>query len=567
MKVNIFNKKNILYYLLTGLSLANLSSCQNLEDVYNRLDKIEQNTQYVIPTSIAVLSTSAVELSYGMKDTIEFRINPSNATVMISGEDCQIELDRVASVHYRSSYVTEPVYYKLLGVEQVFDESGEKKVGQYRAIIEDAQISAEYDEMSALVLNAKDANGRDIQISSSAFEVKGHNYDNLPKTGLPVMIINTPDFSPIVSKDDYINGAKITILNPDMTYDFQGGTKIKGRGNATWIAYPKKPYALKLEEKQSLFGFPQSKKWTLLADFCDKSMLRTAFMLEMSKACNLEYTVNFKHVEVMLNGKYNGTYVFTEKVEKDKNRVDIKSDGFIIERDTYAQSEPLWFKTKFGRLMYSFKYPDPDGDIVEGDDNFNYISNFMDNFEKALFSTEFSDKDKGYRQFIDSRSFAKWYILMELLGNVDPNLYYVMEERGAKLKMYPAWDAEWSLGLGHQENYQWVKNKGVPMPFDKPIYNSSGYLARLISDPAFRTELKSEWNIIKSRIPEALSNLHRLRDNLYQAQAQNFTRWPILGTYQSVETVSFATWEEESRFVFDYFDRRYNWFDAYIDNL
>lgn len=105
------------------------------------------------------------------------------------------------------------------------------------------------------------------------------------------------------------------------------------------------------------------------------------------------------------------------------------------------------------------------------------------------------------------------------------------------------------------------------MPFDKPIYNGGGYLARLLSDPAFRTDVKSEWSSIKSRIPEALSNLHRLRDDLREAQASNFTRWPILGTYQSVETVSFGTWEEEVKFAFDWFELRYEWFDSYINAL
>lgn len=392
-------------------------------------------------------------------------------------------------------------------------------------------------------------------------------YDDLPKTGLPVLIINTPDSMPIVSKKEYIEGADIMVLNADMTCDFQGKTKIKGRGNNTWAAYPKKPYAIKLEEKKSLLGFPENKKWTLLADFCDKSMLRTAFMLEMSKACSLKYTVNYKHVEVILNGQYEGTYILTERVEKGKNRINVKSDGFIIEHDGYAQFEPLWFTTTYAEYMYSFKYPNPDDCIVEGDDNYNYISNFMNEFEDALYSSHFKDAERGYRHFIDSRSFARWFILMELLGNVDPNRFYVMEERGAKLEMYPAWDAEWSLGLAYVYGGQWIINKGEPMPFDYNIHNTYSYFARLWEDSAFRADVKAEWNIIKTKIPGALSKLHVLKESLRQAQAENFTRWPILGTYQSVETVKFDTWEEEADFVFEYFDQRYQWFDAYINNL
>lgn len=71
----------------------------------------------------------------------------------------------------------------------------------------------------------------------------------------------------------------------------------------------------------------------------------------------------------------------------------------------------------------------------------------------------------------------------------------------------------------------------------------------------------------KKNIPEALANLRIVRNSLRKAQAQNFTRWPILGTYQNVETVTFDTWDEEADFVFDYFEQRYKWFDAYVENL
>lgn len=551
-------KQGCLHFLLLGIMLINLTACQDQDDIYDRSVK---------PTDIVILDTRPIELSYGTHDTIEFRINPSNAYLNISGEGCQVELDKVALIRSQSSNVTAPSYYKLVGIEQVYDKRGGIKIGQYRAIIEDNKVTAEYDEMAALVLNIEDTNGEIIQISSSAFEVKGHHYANLPKTGLPVLIINTPDSLPIVSKEEYIEGAEIRVLNTDLTYDFQGEMKIRGRGNATWRAYPKKPYAIKLEEGQPLFGFPQSKKWTLLAEYCDKSLLRTAFMLEMSKACSLKYTVNYRHVEVILNGQYEGTYILTERIGKDKDRVNIKSDGFIIEEDGYAQFEPLCFKTTVDHRTYTFKYPNPDDSIVEGDDNFNYISNFMNNMESALSSAEFKDEEKGYRRFLDTRSFAKWYILMELLGNVDPNWFYVMEERGAKLEMYPAWDAEWSLGLAWLENGQWIMHQGEPMPFDKAIRNEAGYLARLWRDPNFRADVKNEWNSIKPRIPEALSKLHLLKETLRHAQAENFTRWPILGTYQSIETITFDTWEEETDFVFDYFDQRYQWFDTYINNL
>lgn len=396
---------------------------------------------------------------------------------------------------------------------------------------------------------------------------EGMDYDSLPRTGLPVVVISTPNSTPVVSKDEYIDGAEITVWNADMTCQYHGTTKVRGRGNTTWTAYPKKPYALKLEKKQSLFGYSASKGWTLLADYCDKSMLRTAFMLEMSRACALKYTANYQYVELVVNGRYDGTYVLTEKIGRGKGRIEVETDGFIIEHDAYAHTEPLWFATQYGQMPYSVKYPSPNAGTGEGDDNYSYIRSYMNDLEHALFSADFADAAVGYRHYIDSRSFARWYILMELLGNVDPNRYYVVERRGAKLEMYPAWDAEWSLGLGWMEDWQWVRNQGEPMPADKPIHNASGYMGRLLKDPKFRAEVKAEWSAIRPRIPKALATLQGVRRSLHGAQALNFARWPVLGTYLSVETVTFGTWEEEADFVFDYFGQRLDWFDTYIDNL
>ena len=71
-------------------------------------------------------------------------------------------------------------------------------------------------------------------------------------TGLPVVVINTPDSSSIISKTEWINDAVISIFSPNRQLQFQYITSIKGRGNVTWNRYPKKPYSLKLDRKRGL---------------------------------------------------------------------------------------------------------------------------------------------------------------------------------------------------------------------------------------------------------------------------------------------------------------------------
>ena len=70
--------------------------------------------------------------------------------------------------------------------------------------------------------------------------------------------IDTPNGVGITSKDEYVKEATFTLTANNGQIDYSGVTSIKGRGNSTWNA-PKKPYAIKLDEKASLMSLPKDK--------------------------------------------------------------------------------------------------------------------------------------------------------------------------------------------------------------------------------------------------------------------------------------------------------------------
>jgi hypothetical protein len=47
----------------------------------------------------------------------------------------------------------------------------------------------------------------------------------------------------------------------------------------------------------------------------------------------------------------------------------------------------------------------------------------------------------------------------------------------------------------------------------------------------------------------------------------NFQKWNIFGWHVSVGLVRFDTWEEEVKYVGDFFDHRVQWLDAYLATL
>ena len=78
-------------------------------------------------------------------------------------------------------------------------------------------------------------------------------------TGLPIVRIETENRYVSPDKNEYVNGTIDISKTNEFPTGFSSGIKLKGRGNATWIAYPKKPYRIKLDDKASVFDMASDK--------------------------------------------------------------------------------------------------------------------------------------------------------------------------------------------------------------------------------------------------------------------------------------------------------------------
>lgn len=388
------------------------------------------------------------------------------------------------------------------------------------------------------------------------FRIRGYN-------GLPRIEISTEDNQPIVSRKDYLN-ARVKITNSPETDKIDTLCKIRGRGNSSWTVMPKKSYKIKFYEKVAPIPAAPNKSWVLLAESFDKSLLRWPFMFEVSKAVEMPFTCEYKHVELTLNGDYVGTYLLTEQIERKDNRVVTDKDGYLIENDWYYSNEPLYFFTDRLKLPYTFKYPDADDeDIVENDANYTFIKDYVNNVEKELERIEESDE---YNQLIDVNSYAKWYISQELTGNIDPNLFYVMKNKHSKLEAGPVWDADWSLGEAAQMDGKWVSPPYIPSA-SEIIWNHRPYFEDLLKDEGFRNEVKRVWRSVRYKIPDVITRINKEEERVRYAQKSNFERWPGFNKYLGVGLTAFDTWEEEVDYVYQFFENRLTWFDSYIENF
>ena len=381
--------------------------------------------------------------------------------------------------------------------------------------------------------------------------------------GMPTLWIDTEDGVAISSKFETVPCTiKLTEDGDDEDVILTQSARIRGRGNATWWwDYPKRPYKIKLDKAQSLCGMPSNRDWALLALYSDHTLMRESFMTCIASKLDMPYQIRQEYVRVVLNGQENGVYVLSETVENAKNRIDVKSDGFIIEKDNHAENESVVFYSGNGHC-FTFKYPD-NGDIDNGDLNYTYIKDFIDSFENALYGSDFKDPDKGYRKYIEPRSFAKWYLLQEISDNWEPNPFYVLQTRGALLEAGPTWDAEWSFGLSRQDQNGWMTPPAQPDP-ESGHWHQTTYLRNLFEDPYFVDIVREEWSKLKPKLQQVHEEMATLAESLDAAQKYNFKLYPILGTVPELGLVCFGNWKDEVAYADDYLTKHAAWFDSWI---
>ncbi len=376
-------------------------------------------------------------------------------------------------------------------------------------------------------------------------------------TGLPVMFITTEGNVPIVSKDYYVNG-RIVIDGAGVYPDFEKEAQLKGRGNTTW-GMPKKPYRIKFDKKQELLGCPAHKSWVLLANYADLSALRNETAFDISRATGLDWTPRTRFIEVFLNGEYNGTYQFTEMIKINENRVDVTDDGFIIEADAddKINFDDITFRTS--RKLFTIKDPD----VVEGDEKYEFIKNYVTDVENLLYSSSFLDSENGYKKYVDIESFADWYLVNEIAKNVDAQFHsscYMNYKPGGKLKMGPVWDFDLGFGnvdYGPEDDYTgfWVKQ--------------SIWISRMFEDPEFVKTVQGRYAVLRTKKDEIINRIVDNANYLRLSTIENNKRWQTLlnSPGENSDDETWSIYLNEVEFLKNWLNNRFQWLDSEIQKL
>ena len=400
------------------------------------------------------------------------------------------------------------------------------------------------------------------------YEDEGDDSKLYQLTNLPTVVINTEGSQEIVSKEEELSSTVYIISEEGTNLLATTETGVRGRGNASWDQFPKKPYRLKFKSKQSPLGAPAlAKKWTLISNYSDKSLMRNILAFEASRRIGQAYTPYCHPVDVIVNGEYRGCYQLCDQVEAAEGRVPAK-DGYLIEIDAYAWKEVSAFWSWRGTPV-TIKHPDED-DIT--DSQRQHIESFFNQMETAALGEDFTDPEKGYRKYLDLESFLRNLLVGDFCGNTDLlwSVYMYKDATDGKLYTGPTWDHDLSFDNDYMSYPVNANNDFIFLFVPSPASDAVRDITRRIvkEDPEAKKLLAQYWNQALEEgdlktLPEYLDQTYVL---LQESQELNFKRWDILDSQVHMNFQALGTYEAEVNFLKNCVKERLVKFDEYVKN-
>lgn len=430
---------------------------------------------------------------------------------------------------------------------------------------------------------------------------------SVTNSGLPVAVLEHEGGSMewseaglnIRAKDeDWPENDHFTLYNADGTVDVERalcGARL--RGNSTQN-FPKKPFALKFDKKVGPQGMPTDKRWELLANWMDRTMLRNAVAQDVAhRTANalsdgLGWNPRGVNVELVINGRHVGNYFLVEKIKIDGDRInihdcyeDVVDDGntnptvadcgYLLEFDD-AMDEVNCFRTGRG-LPVMFK-----DEVPENGTLFNAVKAKVESIEDDL---EAGNYAAAYEQ-LDINSVIDYFLVQELTFNNEykhPKSVYMYIDGDGKLTAGPVWDFDWQTFIipdqvrayggvyeGQlRETNEWLYGgsklaENSWLPWQDPDYeNDMPYMwyPLLFKDATFRSKVQERWTTIYPALLGVTDEIDRLAGQNRVSDQFNFAMWPLV----QIKTGFSAAFNGDEEMSFDEAIRSMK--KAYTDRL
>jgi len=381
-------------------------------------------------------------------------------------------------------------------------------------------------------------------------------------TNLPTVSIHTEDGVTPYDKEHQIV-SQLTVISDNGTRLVSEPGTIRERGNAS-RSFPKKPYRIKFDKKQQMPGAAgKAKKWTLINNYGDKTLMRNLLAFELSRRMGMPYTPYGQAVDVLLNGEYKGCYQLCDQIQVHPNRVDIEemtaedisgtalTGGYLIEVDAYAYEEASMF---YSNQYNPVTIKSPIEDVITKQQS-QYIEN------------HFNKMESQWTRYLDTNTFLRHFLVGELSGNTDTywSVYMYKHRDNDTIYTGPVWDFDLAF-----EN----DNRTYPVNSKSDyIYRSGGSFAGnmknfvdnvVIRNNKARNRLVEIWDEARQgglTEETMVAYIDSLEEELQHSQQLNFQRWPVMNQKVHQNPRIWGSYTAEVQNVRRFMKERIQWMD------
>lgn len=371
-----------------------------------------------------------------------------------------------------------------------------------------------------------------------------------PYADVPRVVIETEDFAEIRDRETLIP-ARMQIYGENKPESDVYSLTVRGRGNSSF-KMPKYGMKLEFEKKESFWGMPKNRDWVLIGNFGDKSHLRNFMACRLSEWLLANYTPRVHFVELYLNRKYMGLYLFSENVKVAKNRVNIAENDytFLVEKESSKKIDPPSITSS---MDYLFHIKSPKNLSVNSE---KLILEHINEFEDFIQNKDYYSENE-MEKWLDLDDYLLYYWIQEFSKNEDGNFgrsIFFTWAKGETIHFGPIWDFDLAFG-----NASYEQNKSSDgwyirrYRWNKYIFNDS-----LVESEAREYWLKNRdvFRALIDSIPLYVKNIAKVVKNEYK-------RWPVIRNTENWALKDpYDSYEEAIEAMVLWMKERYEWIDS-----
>lgn len=431
----------------------------------------------------------------------------------------------------------------------------------YRIVIDKEMVSKDLGKMIE--------NGSTLMVYM--FGEKDYIIAEVVMTYLPVITISIDNGADLSNS---LQGAKFTVHDSASTNKLkqysESLAEVKIRGGSS-TSFPKKSIRIDLKDENgenrdmSFFGMRKDDDWILTAMFSDESKIRDMTAWQLWRDMNSYYpdmegscAPETMYVEVILNGKYQGLYMFMEKfdaktmaLEEENNDALFKGTTWDIPDSTRLKRQPSYSSSYMGLEK---KWPDPEDTKTDG--SWDVMAEYI----RVVYETDGASFAADIADVASLSNLIDYWILINLTmaeDNTFKNTYYAVKNG---LVYTLPWDLDITFGLRWNgdpaTNYIYREPKAVLKTYD---FRAGQRLIKYYDGAT--NILKERWAELKEEGVITVKNIIK--------NAESY--WELIHSSGAIarecKCWSSVSYSDDLTYFANILEQRIDWLDEYINEL